>query len=115
MQQRWEWERHLLGYPLAALRAWLPELRARCLDSLPLDAVSERGGRVHTLGVRLPGWHRGGFAFWGGDRAWVWAEPVDDQARPPTWEPVVVTGQWRRDRWGMGVLVVDGFTGLGES
>ena len=114
LQQRWAWEQHLLGYPLGALRAWLPELAARCEGCVPLEAVaaSERGGRARVLGVRLPGWHRGGFAFWDGARTWVWAEPADDRQRPPTWEPVAVMGQWRRDRWGMGLLVVNAFTRL---
>jgi hypothetical protein len=114
LRQRWAWEQHLLGYPLGALRAWLPELAARCEGCVPLETVaaSERGGRARVLGVRLPGWHRGGFAFWDGARTWVWAEPADDRQRPPTWEPVAVTGQWRRDRWGMGLLVVNAFTRL---
>jgi hypothetical protein len=104
--QRWQWERHVLGYPLAALRSWLPELAARYPDCIPLAAVPERRGHVMVLGVRLPGWHRGGFAFWDGDTQWVWAEPVGEQERPPTWEPVVITGQWRRQRAEVGHLAI---------
>ncbi len=106
LPQRWAWERHLLGYPLGALRAWLPELAARCVDCVPLAVIPEQRGRVRVLGVRLPGWHRGGFAFWDGMQTWVWAEPAAEQEPPPPWEPVVVTGQWRRDRWGMGTLAL---------
>ena len=104
--QRWAWERHLLGYPLAALRAWLPALAARCAECVPLAAVPAQRGRVKVLGVRLPGWHRGGFAFWDGDRQWVWAEPVGEQPRLAPWLPVVVTGQWQRRGAAVGHLAI---------
>jgi hypothetical protein len=81
-------------------------LAARYPDCIPLAAVPERRGHVMVLGVRLPGWHRGGFAFWDGDTQWVWAEPVGEQERPPTWEPVVITGQWRRQRAEVGHLAI---------
>jgi hypothetical protein len=104
--QRWQWERHVLGYPLAALRSWLPELAADCAACVPLAEVAAQRGRVTVLGVRLPGGHRGGFAFWDGDTQWVWAKPGSAQEPPPPWQPVVVTGHWQRDRWGLGELMV---------
>jgi hypothetical protein len=103
--QRLTWERHLLGYPLGILRAWLPRLSQDHPACRSLTVLPETRGRMETLGVRLPGWHRGGFGLWDG-ATWVWAEPQGPHKRPATWEPTLFEGYWRSDPWGGGWFVV---------
>ncbi len=109
--QRLAWERHLVGYPLGVLQAWLPELAtAGPINTSVRDLAASRG-LTTTVGVRLPGWHRGGYAIWDG-KDWAWTEVADGTKPPPVWEPVRFEGHWRSDRWGMGWFVVHGWTTL---
>lgn len=102
--QHLTWERHLVGYPLEALRPWLAELRARP-DVTPLSSLSMSRGSVTVAGVRLPGWHRRGYAIWDGE-SWQWTEVDPGQKAPPSWDPVAFHGHSQTDRWGMGRFVV---------
>ncbi|MBN1246731.1 MAG: DNA polymerase III subunit alpha [Anaerolineae bacterium] len=106
LSQHLAWERHLLGYPLAALRLALPALKAQRPDTTPIAALPRTRGPVVVTGVRLPGWHRDGYALWdGGD--WCWTEIPKGAKAPPTWEPVQVRGHWRQDRWGIGWMLIE--------
>ena len=104
--QRLAWERHLVGYPLTALRPWLAELAA---GSVALRELPGTRGAVTVAGARLPGWHRGGYGLWDGE-SWVWAEAPEGARSPRTWEPARFTGHWETDRWGMGHFVVQRWT-----
>jgi DNA-directed DNA polymerase III PolC len=109
LTQRFTWERELLGFPIAALRALFPRLRADHADLTTLAALrSHPGRRVRVLGVRLPGWHRAAFAFWDG-ADWGQVRRQGESAPPPTWTPMRVRGVWREDRWGTGWLELHGW------
>jgi hypothetical protein len=103
--ERLAWERHLLGYPIGALQDWLPVLRTEPARLTTVGDLPRTRGRTELLGVRLPGWHRRGYALWDGE-SWCMAASEGKRAWPPTWTPVVLRGEWRRDRWGMGWLAV---------
>ena len=65
--QRWTWEKRILGYPLQALQAWLPQLATRYPEATTLHQLLETPGqRGLVIAVRLPGWGRGGFYVWDG-------------------------------------------------
>ena len=103
--QRLAWETHLLGYPLSALREALAALSELYPEATPIEGLPHSRGPVTVIGVRLPGWHRGGFGLW--DRSdWCWAESSEDLKWPPVWEPTIFSGHWRQDRWGMGWMMV---------
>ena len=102
--QHLAWERRLVGYPLEALRPWLAELRTRP-SITPLASLGRARGGVTVAGVRLPGWHRRGYAIWDGD-SWQWTEVDPGQKAPPSWDPVLFHGHWQVDRWGMGRFIV---------
>ncbi len=100
LAQRLAWERAVMGYPLATLQAWLPQLRAAHGNALPLADLAERQ-RAHMLGVRLPGWSRGpDFFLWDG-ATWLLAKLPPKQPLPPAWEPLLITGVRQTDGWGM--------------
>ena len=103
--QHLAWERRLVGYPLDTLRPWLAELRSETSGITPIRALGRSRGSVTVAGVRLPGWHRSGYALWDGD-SWEWTEVDPGQKAPPSWDPVVFHGHWQADRWGMGRLVI---------
>jgi len=105
-RQHLAWERSLLGFPLGALRDWLPELATTVPGCVPVAQLDRTRGSVATVGVRLPGWHRGGYALWDGI-SWTWTEVAQGTPTPPAWDPIVVRGQWHADRWGMGWLIVE--------
>ncbi len=109
--QRLAWERHLVGYPLTVLRPWLTDLAARTAGSIPVHALGSSRGTVTVAGVRLPGWHRGGYAIWDG-ADWTWAEIGEGARSPRTWDPVLFRGHWQSDRWGMGRFVVQTWDAL---
>lgn len=102
--QHLAWERRLIGYPLEALRPWLTELRSRP-NITPIASLDKARGGVTMTGVRLPGWHRRGYAVWDGE-SWQWTEVDPSQKVPPSWDPVAFHGHWQVDRWGMGHFVV---------
>lgn len=103
--QRLAWETRLLGYPLSALREALAVLGELYPEATPLESLPHSRGPVTAIGVRLPGWHRGGFGLWDGSD-WCWAESNEDLKWPPVWEPTIFSGHWRQDRWGMGWMMV---------
>ncbi|MGC9349032.1 MAG: DNA polymerase III subunit alpha [Anaerolineae bacterium] len=104
--QRLAWERHLLGYPIDVLRDWIPVLRGQRAVPATLADLPRIRGQAEVVAVRLPGWHRRGFALWDGD-SWCMAVTEGSRAWPPTWTPAVLRGHWRSDRWGMGWLATD--------
>ena len=106
--QHLAWERRLIGYPLDALRPWLAELRTQTPAVTPIQTLGRSRGSVVVAGVRLPGWHRGGYAIWDGE-SWEWTEVDPGLKTPPSWDPVIFRGHWQTDRWGMGRLVVQGW------
>ncbi len=104
LAQRWQWEKDLVGYPWAALAAWLPELRTQTPGALAAGALPQRGGSLVTIvGARLPGWSREGAYLWDGATWWLvkWEPEIKP---PPVWQPVIVRGLWQVDRWGMAWL-----------
>jgi len=103
--QRLAWEKHLLGYPLTALREALAVLGEPHPEATAIRSLPHSRGPVAVIGVRLPGWHRGGFGLWDGSD-WCWAESNEDLKWPPVWEPTIFSGHWRQDRWGMGWMMV---------
>ncbi|MCU0519339.1 MAG: DNA polymerase III subunit alpha [Anaerolineae bacterium] len=103
--QHLAWERRLVGYPLNALNAWLAELRTEAPHTTPLQRLGRSRGNTAIVGVRLPGWHRGGYAIWDGE-SWEWTETDPGQKAPPSWDPAIFHGSWQSDRWGMGRFVV---------
>ena len=103
--QRLAWETHLLGYPFSALREALAAFGELYPEATPIGSLPPSRGPVTVTGVRLPGWHRGGFGIWDGSD-WCWAESNEDLKWPPVWEPTIFSGHWRQDRWGMGWMMV---------
>jgi len=103
--QRLIWEKRLVGYPLQSLREVLGALQILFPDAIGVSDLRKRHGPATVAGVRIPGWHRGGFALWDG-ADWCWARCDDSLKWPPDWEPTVFQGHWQRDRWGMGSMMV---------
>jgi DNA polymerase III alpha subunit len=103
--QRLVWETHLLGYPLRSLREALAVLDELYPEATAIRSLPRSRGPVTVIGVRLPGWHRGGFGLWDGSD-WCWAESNEDLKWPAVWEPTIFSGHWRQDRWGMGWMMV---------
>jgi DNA polymerase-3 subunit alpha len=107
LAQRWAWEKRILGYPLHALQAWLPQLATQYPTATALLQLLEAPGqRGLIIGVRLPGWGRGGFYVWDGI-TWTLAKCVTGLTPPPTWEPVALYGRGLHDTWGMEWLQVE--------
>ncbi|MGC9522317.1 MAG: DNA polymerase III subunit alpha [Anaerolineae bacterium] len=112
-RQRLAWERHLVGYPVGVLQAWLPELAQASPTHTPVSELAASREPATTVAVRLPGRHRGGYAIWDG-ADWAWTEVADGTKPPPVWDPVRFEGHWRSDRWGMGWFVVQRWTLCGD-
>jgi DNA polymerase III alpha subunit len=96
--QRVAWERFVLGqpisvHPLALVAESLPKHTP--LRSLPKRQLSA----VTVAGVRLPGWTGGKGFFLGDGETYITAEE-NDAALPLIWQPLLLRGQWRSDRWG---------------
>jgi len=107
LAQRWAWEKRILGYPLQALQAWLPQLAAQYPTATVLSQRLETPGQPGVVvGARLPGWGRGGFYVWDGI-TWALAKCVTGLATPPAWEPVVLQGRGLHNTWGMAWLQVE--------
>ncbi|MGC9395699.1 MAG: DNA polymerase III subunit alpha [Anaerolineae bacterium] len=105
--QQWAWEKRLLGYPLHALQAWLPQLAAQFPTATTLSHLLTGPGQPGVVaGARLPGWGRGGFYVWDGI-AWALAKCVTGLATPPPWEPVILHGRGLHDTWGMEWLQIE--------
>jgi hypothetical protein len=113
-EQRLSWERRLVGYPLETLRAWLPALAQEHPRAIAIASLPDRQGAAEVVCARIPGWHRGGYAIWDGAN-WAWAEATKGAPQPPTWEPVLIHGRWRADRWGIGWMLVDRWERLGDT
>lgn len=106
--QRWAWEKAAVGYPWAALAAWLPELRAQTPGALAAGDLPTRAGVAVTMvGARLPGWSRESAYLWDG-ATWLMVKWEPGVTAPPAWAPVVVRGRWQPDRWGMAWVQVSG-------
>jgi DNA polymerase III alpha subunit len=99
--ERIGWEKHLLGYPVSALRDPLKLVADRLPEHVPLCQLDETRGRLVTVaGVRLPGWTGGaGFYLWDGE-TWVIARTADSKAKTAPWEPLLLRGRWVGDEWG---------------
>lgn len=107
LAQQWAWEKRILGYPLHALQAWLPQLAAQVPAATALaQRLAAPGQSGVVVGARLPGWGRGGFYVWDGV-TWALAKCVAGVASPPTWEPVILHGRGLHDIWGMAWLQVE--------
>jgi DNA-directed DNA polymerase III PolC len=107
LAQRWVWEKRILGYPLHALQAWLPQLATQVPSATTLaQRLASPGHPGVVAGVRLPGWGRGGFYVWDGV-TWTLAKCVTGVTTPPVWEPVFLHGRGLRDTWGMEWLQVE--------
>ena len=107
LAEQWAWEKRILGYPLRALQAWLPQLGTGSPTATGLAQwleAPERRGSV--IGVRLPGWGRGGFYLWDG-ATWALAKGVTGLTLPPVWEPAAFHGRGQRDTWGMAWVQVE--------
>lgn len=107
LAEQWAWEKRILGYPLKALQAWLPQLASQYLTATTLAQRLEAPGQPDVvIGARLPGWGRGGFYVWDGG-TWALAKCVSGLATPPVWEPAVLHGRGLHDTWGMAWLQVE--------
>jgi DNA-directed DNA polymerase III PolC len=102
------WEKHLLGYPVSALKEPLKLVADRLPEHVPLRRLPEMVGRLVTVaGVRLPGWGRGeGFYLWDGE-TWVTVKVNKSQKGPHSWEPLLLRGRWVGDEWGTYWLQVE--------
>ena len=102
LSQHLAWEKRVLGYPIAALRAYLPALVEQHPDATRLHPRKWQPGQsAHTFAVRLPGrTGGGGFYLWDG-ATWVIAKVRASQKNPSPWRILEVQGRWHRDRWGM--------------
>ena len=107
LAQHLTWEKRVLGYPIAALRAYLPTQIEQHPDAAPLTPERWQPGQpVHTWAVRLPGWTGGGgFYLWDGS-TWATAKTGRSRKHPAPWRVLEIQGNWRRDPWGMGWIQV---------
>ena len=107
-QQKLAWETHLLGFPVSVHPV-------ETLDTLPdaivpLHEIDRYLDQTVTIaGCRLPSWDNSGFLF--SDRtSYVRAvfpkSRRDTMRKPKRWQPAILTGQWRRDRFGNHAFVV---------
>ncbi len=106
--QRLAWETRILGLPMGQHPLSLVQ------DALPAGIVplknirQQRGRRLRTAGVRLPGWTGDGGYFLSDDSDYVMAVPADEaMPLPPLWQPIIVTGRWLTDDWGRAWLDVE--------
>ncbi len=92
---RFAWELEILGMPFSVR----PTDFLHEENSMPLAQLHQTSGRVKTVGWRLPSF-TGGKGFYVSDGeglvlAW------DKSKRPVrSWEPMVLVGEWKRDRFG---------------
>jgi hypothetical protein len=100
LAQHLAWETRVLGYPIAALQAYLPALTAQHPDAIRLNPKNWHPGQwIHTFVVRLPGWTGGGgFYLWDGE-TWIIAKTQSSKKLPAAWRILEVQGRWSRDRW----------------
>ena len=104
--QRLAWEHHVLGqpvsvHPLEVVADQLPE-------TAPLRRLPElAGGRATVTGVRLPGWTGGKGFFLSDGETFI---EVRGGESPRSWQPVLLRGRWRSDKWGAGWLQVEEIT-----
>ncbi len=80
--------------------------------ALPLRRLPEsRGKSVAIQAVRVPGWPGGGGLFIGDGETYVVARLnkalAAGRPRVPYWQPLRLSGLWRRDEWGGGLLEVE--------
>jgi DNA-directed DNA polymerase III PolC len=99
--QRLEWETRILGLPVSVHPLELVDLAA----GVPVRQLAQQDDRrVTVTAVRLPGWTGGrGWFLSDGDSYII----VQGRARPPVWQPVVLTGRYRVDEWGGGWFQVE--------
>ncbi len=107
--ERLAWEIELLGQPVSVHPlAVTTALRG----ALPLRRLPEsRGKSVAIQAVRVPGWPGGGGFFIGDGETYVVARLnkalAAGRPRVPYWQPLRLSGLWRRDEWGGGLLEVE--------
>ncbi len=97
--QRLAWERHVLGQPISMHPVELAAGRLPAhvrLRELPAHA----GQRVAVAGARLPGWTRRGGFLLGDGETFIDVRPASGLLAPRAWQPVLVEGRWRGDKWG---------------
>ncbi len=100
-EQRYTWERHLLGLPVSVTPL---ELAAgRLPQHTPLGQLSESSGqRVTVAGYRLPGWTGGPGFFLSDGEDFVTARLPERDKAPRPWELRLLRGRWLTDEWGTG-------------
>ncbi|MBP9074697.1 MAG: DNA polymerase III subunit alpha [Caldilineaceae bacterium] len=100
--QRVTWERQILGQPISVHPVQTVTLPPDCV---PLaEAHLQPGRRITMAGARLPGWTGGkGFFLDDGQNYITVIEPEGSKA-PAVGKPVTISGRWRVDAWGGGVL-----------
>ena len=113
LAQRLAWERHLLGYPVSALREPLVLVAGSLGKHVSLRDLPETAGKhVWVAGVRLPGWTGGvGFYLWDGE-TWVIAKAHGSEKAPTPWQPLLLRGRYTGDEWGMRWLQVEEMNGV---
>ncbi len=105
LAQRMAWEQHILGLPVSALGDPLALVRDRLPPCTPLSRLPElRGPRdrpVTVAGVRLPGWTGGPGFFLGDGETFVIVKAAKDAKAPAPWRPLIITGRWLSDPFGL--------------
>lgn len=107
--ERLAWELELLGqplsvHPLALIRIPPAATPLRHLPNMP-------GRPVAVYAVRVPGWPGGAGIFIGDGETLAIArfnkQLAAERVRRPYWQPMWLSGRWRRDEWGGGWLQIE--------
>jgi DNA polymerase III subunit alpha len=105
LARRWEWEQELLGLPVSALADPLALVRGDLPPHAPLaEVVASRSKLLLTAGVRLPGWTGGPGFFLGDGERFVFVHVPKGLRSPAPWKPVLVSGRWTADEYGVAWL-----------
>ena len=98
LQQRLQWEEHLLGFPVSAHP--IQTKQAEWTDVTPISQLATQLGNMVTIaGSKLPGW-TGGKGFYFGDGTGYVSVLGIDEKQLRAWQPVCLQGRLVRGRWG---------------
>ncbi len=107
--QRLAWERFVLGLPVSVQPLEL--VSDRLPEPIPLTWLPELPGQPVTVaGYRLPGWTGGPGFYLSDSRTFVLARGDGALKAPPSWQPILVRGRWRKDDFDTAWLHVDQLT-----
>lgn len=111
LNQQLTWEKTICGYPFRALTAIFDVLRYSTDTKSPtfkLDELSQHPGKsIHSIAARIPGRSGGGSIYLWDGRTWILAKLNNNLKFPGVWVPILVTGRFLRDQWGIAWLQVE--------